>query len=140
MNHSSQTNNESGQKNQRREVQMVKQQLHFSGPLPPPEILEKYNNVVPGAAERILKMAEKQSDHRQELEKMVISSDTLNSRRGLCFALVMGMLAIIASSFLIYNGFTTGGTILGGSYLVSVISSFIYGSQQRRSERAERKK
>ena len=28
----------------------------FSGPLPPPEILAKYNSVVPNAAERIITM------------------------------------------------------------------------------------
>jgi len=41
----------------------------FSGPLPPPEILRKFDEVVPGAAERIIKMAEDQSIHRKELEK-----------------------------------------------------------------------
>ena len=126
--------------NSERRVQMVKQELHFSGPLPPPETLEKYEKMIPGAAERILAMAEKQSDHRQQLEKTVITSDTLNSRRGLCFALTMGILSLILSTFLVYNGYTVGGTILGGSYLVSVISSFIYGSQQRRSEREGRRR
>jgi len=136
MNNPSQPNNESPE----RRLQMVKQELHFSGPLPPPETLEKYENVIPGAAERILSMAEKQSDHRQQLEKTVINSDTKNSRRGLCFALAMGLLSLLLSTFLVYNGHTVGGTILGGSYLVSVISSFIYGSQQRRTEREERRK
>lgn len=31
----------------------------ISGPIPPPQILQQYNNTVPGAAERILTMAEK---------------------------------------------------------------------------------
>jgi uncharacterized membrane protein len=31
---------------------------YFAGPLPPPQILEKYNSIVPGSAERIIKMAE----------------------------------------------------------------------------------
>jgi uncharacterized membrane protein len=35
----------------------------FSGPLPPPAILAQYNNAVPNAAERILKMAEKEQSH-----------------------------------------------------------------------------
>jgi uncharacterized membrane protein len=39
-----------------------------SGPLPPPEDLAKYNMIVPDAAERILRMAEKQQAHRMELE------------------------------------------------------------------------
>jgi len=47
----------------------------FSGPLPHPQILEKYNEVVPDAAERIIAMAENQSKHRQELETKAIESD-----------------------------------------------------------------
>ena len=33
----------------------------FAGPLPPPATLAAYNAIVPGAAERILKMAEAQA-------------------------------------------------------------------------------
>jgi len=35
----------------------------FSGPLPPPEILAKYNSVLSDAAERIISMAENQATH-----------------------------------------------------------------------------
>ncbi len=41
----------------------------FSGPLPSPQTLEGYENSVPGSAERILKMAESQVYHRQDMEK-----------------------------------------------------------------------
>ena len=37
----------------------------FQGPIPPPNVLEAYERLVPGAAERILKMAENQAAHRQ---------------------------------------------------------------------------
>ena len=34
---------------------------HYSGPLPPPQMLEQYNRAVPNGAERIMAMAEKQA-------------------------------------------------------------------------------
>ena len=37
----------------------------FSGPLPHPEDLAKYEQVLPGAADRIISMAEQQAAHRQ---------------------------------------------------------------------------
>jgi uncharacterized membrane protein len=37
----------------------------FSGPIPHPNILESYNRILPGAAERILSMAEEEQKHRQ---------------------------------------------------------------------------
>ena len=36
----------------------------FSGPIPPPETMAKYENIVLGAAERILKMAENEASTR----------------------------------------------------------------------------
>ena len=44
----------------------------FSGPLPPPEYLEAYEKVMPGATDRLLTMTEKQVDHRIELEKTIV--------------------------------------------------------------------
>ncbi|MCA1837892.1 MAG: DUF2335 domain-containing protein, partial [Actinobacteria bacterium] len=40
----------------------------FQGPLPPPESFEHYDHVLPGAAERILRMTEKSLDHRIAVE------------------------------------------------------------------------
>ena len=47
---------------------------HFSGPLPPPLVLVQYNEAVPDAADRIIKMAESQSSHRQNLETKVLTN------------------------------------------------------------------
>ena len=117
---------------------VVRKSLRFSGPLPPPEILAHYNVIVPGAAERILVMAEKQSQHRQSLEAKVIISDITKSKMGLWFAFVLGFIATGGGVFLIYSGKTIAGSIFSGAYLVGVISVFVYGSQQRRKERERR--
>lgn len=41
---------------------------HFSGPLPHPDILAQYEDVVPGVAERIVVMTEEQHQHRMNVE------------------------------------------------------------------------
>ena len=41
----------------------------FTGPIPPPSMMEQYEKTLPGSADRILNMAENQSEHRQSLEK-----------------------------------------------------------------------
>ena len=43
-------------------------QGEFSGPIPPPSIIEGYERGLPGSADRIITMAEKQSEHRQRKE------------------------------------------------------------------------
>ena len=40
-------------------IEITAQQTSFSGPIPHPETLKGYNEIVPGAAERILAMAER---------------------------------------------------------------------------------
>ncbi len=116
-----------------------KQQLilerKFAGPLPMPADLEQYNRILPGAAERILSMAEKQAEHRQGIENRVIGSDTRNSMLGLIFGFLIGALGLGCGFFLIFNGMLVEGSIFGGATLASLVTTFIYGSQQRRRER-----
>ena len=40
---------------------------HYSGPIPPPRLLQDYENIVPGLADRIMTLTEKQSSHRINL-------------------------------------------------------------------------
>src|SRR5262245_53092041 len=54
---------ESEQKPQQR-VMQVDVSTQFYGPIPPPAILEGYNRVLPGSAERILKMDENEQANR----------------------------------------------------------------------------
>ncbi|MDE0103545.1 MAG: DUF2335 domain-containing protein [Bryobacterales bacterium] len=47
----------------------IAHRIEFScGPLPPPKTIEGYEAIVPGAAGRIISMADKQLAHRQHLE------------------------------------------------------------------------
>jgi uncharacterized membrane protein len=46
--------------------------IQWKGPLPPPQLLAKYDEIMPGLADRLTKMAELQLVHRTELEKNAI--------------------------------------------------------------------
>ncbi|HEY4500407.1 MAG TPA: DUF2335 domain-containing protein [Candidatus Paceibacterota bacterium] len=111
----------------------------FSGPLPPPEILKKYNDIVPGAAERIIKMAEDQSTHRKELEKKVIDSDISRSKWGQVLGFFIAIIGLVVSLIATIYGSTTVGAIIGTGTLVSLVSVFMYGSKTRSKEREIKK-
>ena len=115
--------------------QHVQRQELTIGPIPSPDHLERYEQTLPGAAERILSMAERQSNHRQTLESKVIKSDIRNSLLGLIFGFIIGMTGVASAFYLIYLGRILEGTIFGGATIVSLVSVFIYGSRQRRKER-----
>jgi uncharacterized membrane protein len=119
-------------------VSIIRQE--YSGPLPPPAVLEQYNAVIPNGAERIMVMAEEQSKHRQSLEKKALNTDSRNSLCGIIFALLLGLATIVMGGYVIINGYSWGGTILGSAGLVGLVSVFIYGTRQRRAERERKAK
>ena len=55
----------------------------WSGPLPAPADLQLFEEIVPGAADRILTLTEKQSEHRMDLERSVVSENLKQSKLGL---------------------------------------------------------
>jgi uncharacterized membrane protein len=110
----------------------------FSGPLPPPEALEKYNQVLPGAADRIISMAEQQAKHRQGLERAVIDSNIFVQKVGPFLGFVVAMTAIGGGVYLIMQNKEVSGlaAILGA--LVSLAGVFVYGKSKQRKELNEK--
>jgi len=110
----------------------------YTGPIPPPAMLEKYNQVVPGAAERILKLAEDQSSHRQNIETIVIKSDSRNSLFGVFSALIISLGVIYLAYFAIKENYPAAGVIFSALGLSSLVGTFIYGTRSRKIERQSR--
>ncbi len=80
--------------------EILEAKLH-RGPLPSPEALQDYENVLPGCAERIVSQWEGQSGHRQDLEKSMVSAN-IKSRfiaQGISFLVVL--IGIVAGTILI---------------------------------------
>lgn len=46
---------------------VAQQQIH-QGPVPHPDLLQRYDEIVPGAAERLIALAEKEQSHRHSLD------------------------------------------------------------------------
>jgi uncharacterized membrane protein len=117
---------------------MILTQMSRSGPIPDAEQLEKYERITPGAADRIIKMAEKQSDHRQTIERAVIKTKSINSTLGVVFAFLLGAGTIFGGVFLAYNGQGWPGAVLGSAGLIGLVSVFIYGTKSTSNERIEK--
>ena len=74
----------------------------FSGPLPPPEDFEKYNDVVPDAANRILTMAEKEQQIRADGQAGMLAND----KRRINGAMLMGFSLIMVAGLATWLGHT----------------------------------
>jgi uncharacterized membrane protein len=136
---SQRNNNQKTDPSQRRELTTIQMSKEFSGPIPPPETLAHYNTVLPGAAERILAMAEKQQTHRQDLERRVIFSNTRSQTRGTYLGFAIALTAILSGVFLIYIGREVTGiaSIIGA--LAALVGVFVYGKQAQKKDLSEKK-
>ena len=67
---------------QRSVIIQAMQRESFSGPIPHPELLQKYEEIQQGFAERIVSMAERQLDHRVKCEDTVVNGSVAESKRG----------------------------------------------------------
>ena len=112
----------------------------FSGPLPPPEILVKYNEAISNGAERIMAMAEKQQDHRMYLEGFVITRDSKRADLGLILGFFLALLVSGSGAWLIYLGKDITGFGLIFIQLATLVGVFIQTQKVRKEEREARSK
>lgn len=102
---------------------------HYRGPIPDPNMLQEYNNVVKDGAERIITQFEEQSRHRREIEKIVVNSESKESRRGQIFAFIIGMTGLGLAFVSAILGYNTFAITLASTTLVGLVSAFIVGKK-----------
>ncbi len=98
-----------------------------SGPLPHPVILAAYEEIMPGAAERIFKMAERQSVHRQELETSYHAGANGRSWAGLFIGGALAGGGMWLASLMVQNGEPGWGLALVLSETSVIAGSFLVG-------------
>jgi uncharacterized membrane protein len=98
----------------RRQVMLMRHRIHI-GPLPPAKDYKAYEAVHPGSADRILKMAESEQAHGQQMERDVLAADKEIASRGQHYALFATMWLGGLGAVLGY----TGHDWLGGAFVVS---------------------
>jgi uncharacterized membrane protein len=116
-------------------VREVIEVISYSGPFPPPEMLEKYERALPGSADRIFKMAEEQAHHRRKVESDILKSDIRDSKLGLWFGLIVALAGLGVAALSAYTGHEAAASIIGTGVLASLVGTFIYGSQKKEQEK-----
>ena len=97
-------------------------------------MLRKYEDLLPGSADRIFLMAEKQSSHRQTLEAKVVASNCSNERLGMMMCFGICVLAICAGVYALSIGKDGYGIAAIVSALAAPAGVFIYGKFRQRKE------
>ena len=116
---------------------LFQQKFQFTGPLPPPGILEQYEKICPGASTRIMDAAHAESVHRQTLESTALGANVEAMRRqyaearlGQVFALIIALVFVLVGGYVSIHGQPWSGTILGSVGLGGIVTAFIVGREK----------
>jgi uncharacterized membrane protein len=103
-------------------------------------LLGRYDSICPGSADRIITVAEKESEHRRSIEQALVRSDieqeVRDSHEAQVCALIITLAAIGAGSFTALHGHEIAGSVIGIGGIGGIVTSFLIG-QVRRSQDGE---
>ena len=103
----------------------IQQQL-YAGPLPQPEALAKYDQIVPGAAERIIKMAEKEMEQRHNADNLMTRNAIRTTFLGIIFAFLSVLILSGLVFYALYKGFDTVAATIAVGAIAAVASVFVF--------------
>jgi uncharacterized membrane protein len=112
----------------------------YSGPIPPATELQAYEQIVPGAADRIIALAEGEAEHRRRQEEKMVDSSCGDSRLGLWLGFFMGLAALVLSGLIACYANPYAGSVLAFTSIGSLVGVFVYGSRQQRQGSKQEKK
>lgn len=123
---------------------------YYSGPLPHPAILKQFEQFIPGSAERILKLLEKQTAHRQSLEKkseehrhFLEKKNLENTYKQITLGQFLGfficLAALISGTVCALLGAILPGSLFGTAGVAGLAAVFIYGSRKKEKAVKENK-
>jgi uncharacterized membrane protein len=91
--------------------------------LPAPADLAAYEHVRPGAADRIIRMAEQSNEVRNESLRAATKAEIAYHGRGQIYAFLITLVAMVASiAFFAFGNNVAGGVLLGVPVVVLVRS------------------
>ena len=103
----------------------------FAGPIPHPEIIEKYEKIYPGAAKIIFEEWDRQVKHRHEIEKSVIKTDNTKSILGVLLGFIIVVVAIGGGVYTVLQGKQLFGGGLSLAGLAMLATAFITSKKKK---------
>ena len=121
----------------RESLLVVRREAAF-GPLPDPVTFQQYDAVLPGAAERILAMAEQNAQHGREMDKAILQAQvelekdvTKTQRLGQLYGLAVTAAVLGVTVYALAHGHEIAAAILGGTTIVGLVAVFVRGREKQ---------
>ena len=104
----------------------------FVGPVPPPEVLRQYKEILPSTVEMIFDMSKEEAAHRHSLQNAQLqkkqeelSAYHSDVKRGQYLAFVVTVVAITGATLCAYFNQSAAACVIAGATLVNLVSVFI---------------
>ena len=113
-------------------------QASYEGPLPQANDYGRYEQICPGAADRILAMAEneqisqhktleKQQEHLHKMQEIGLKGEISEIRVGQILAFSIAVITIFVGAYTAMNGAEIAGGIIGVGGVTGLVLAFIKG-------------
>lgn len=126
-------------------LQAVMQETTLTLPVPPPDVMQKFEEIKPGSsdlffsfADRAYRMSEDQSAHRRRLETTVVRTNSIQSVLGQILGFALGAYGIYTARELVMNG----KDLAGAAAFIGAIGSLIWTAvySRRKSDQELKRK
>jgi uncharacterized membrane protein len=98
-----------------------------SGPIPSAEELGALETVLPGLADRVVSMAEREQSHRHVTTALMVEKEFSLRRNGQTLALIALFMLLATVFWLAWLGDSKAAAWLGAGTIVAVVSIFVTG-------------
>lgn len=103
----------------------------MSGPLPPPETLAQYEQIQEGFAERIMRMAETQQNHRHGVQRELVQEESKKRAAGQYLGFIVTLTAMIGATVAVLLNpswpMAIFASVMIGAPLAAIVIAFITG-------------
>ena len=100
------------------------------GPIPSPEVIAGYEKVLAGSADRIIRMAEKEQDHRHKLQLQNQSQLVRLTFIGQLFAFAIGISGVAGGIYLVKCDKSITGFSMFFSSLAALVGIFLFNRKR----------
>jgi uncharacterized membrane protein len=107
-----------------------------TGPIPAPAEIGEYERILPGTADRIIRMAENEQNHRHKLQIRSQSHQAVITFVGQLFAFIMGISGIAGGVFLVNSDKPITGFGIFFTSLATLMGVFFYNRKRTTQKRA----
>ncbi len=117
------------------------QALEWQAPIPPPEILRGYNDVIENGAERLFSQFETEAKERRELTRRGQTHQFVVHLGGRLCALLFALSALGVAAYALHLGHQIAASVIGGGAIAMVVAAFTGVTQlfRQRSQNQSRR-